>query len=374
MIKKKTIFVLGAGASIPYGYPSGADLIDETCDTNDTGCILDNNPLLVAQSQHLKFSSVLENNGVRDREVIMKFNKKLKFAYPPTLDYFLNQQGSSSGFVVLGKLRIANIILKCEKRYKNSLFLPREKTENEKTKMRESQKWYGFFFNNILRGNTLEDIFKNVITIINFNYDRSFECFVYNHLRNTYNASEYQVYEFFKHINYRHVYGVVAPIYTYDGKLYYDFDQNIEKEHVNKLKFVFSPEDESIYQYGSIDDQAFSFLSKEILQQIKLIDEERKQNGEAHIISDKIISESNRLCFLGFGYDLSNMDLLNLKRFAGGQVSGTVRDLAMQRIWEIRGYFKDKTEYYDMINDTNKNEYLRDQDIVSFLKYFSNFN
>ncbi|WP_156096076.1 hypothetical protein [Methanobacterium sp. SMA-27] len=31
MIKTPTVFVLGAGASIPYGYPSGEKLREEIC-------------------------------------------------------------------------------------------------------------------------------------------------------------------------------------------------------------------------------------------------------------------------------------------------------------------------------------------------------
>ncbi len=39
MFKKETVFILGAGASKPYGYPLGSDLIKEIIANIDNDCI-----------------------------------------------------------------------------------------------------------------------------------------------------------------------------------------------------------------------------------------------------------------------------------------------------------------------------------------------
>lgn len=378
MIKRNTIIVLGAGGSIPYGYPSGVEILDEMCLGNinlDDMCQLDEN----RQKHELhesKFSDILKKNGVSLSEV-GDFLNKLRYAYPPTIDYFLNQYKGADSYVKFGKLRIANIILKCERKHKNALLLPRELAAGhflndfkEIIRIRENQKWYGLFFNDFLRGSNIDDLFNNKINIINFNYDRSFECFVYNHLRNTYKASDFKIYQFFKHIDYKHVYGVVAPIYMYDGCPRYDFDLINADE--GKLYFVFNPDKKSPLSYGMINDETFRSISKNILETIEIIDKDRI--GKISIIQDNIIKLAEKLCFLGFSYDSTNMELLDLKRFNGGQVEGTVRGVAMKKVNELRGYFNNHSEYYDRINDTNKNEYLKDQDIVSYLKYHAHLD
>jgi hypothetical protein len=159
MIEKGTIFVLGAGASMPYGYPSGAELLDVLVEKN--------------------IANVFYSGYVAD-----KFKRTLKYAYPSSIDYFLMQYKDNQPFIEYGKASIISYFLQKEHMDNSTkiggieeLSLPRNIYNTN-----EKKKWYGHFFNSVLIGKNFEDLLKNNITIINFNYDRSFECFAYNHL------------------------------------------------------------------------------------------------------------------------------------------------------------------------------------------------
>jgi len=104
MIKNKTVLVLGAGASMPYGFPSGQGLVDIICDSNN------NFKKLVAEG-----AVVGENN-------VSTFIRALREADPESIDVFL---ANNPEFEKVGKSAIA------------ATLLPRENEWELKDKWRE---------------------------------------------------------------------------------------------------------------------------------------------------------------------------------------------------------------------------------------------
>jgi len=94
MIKNKTVLVLGAGASMPYGFPSGQGLVDIICDSD--------NP-----SKKL----VAEGAVVAPNEV-SSFVNALSEADPESIDVFL---GNNPEFEKVGKAAIAATLLPRER-------------------------------------------------------------------------------------------------------------------------------------------------------------------------------------------------------------------------------------------------------------------
>ncbi|MCB4792753.1 MAG: hypothetical protein LHV68_12835 [Elusimicrobia bacterium] len=356
MIEKKTIFVLGAGASMPYGYPSGAELLDALVDKN----IINVYPILDLGDVNINV-----------------FRKTLRYAYPSSIDYFLMQNKDNQSFIKYGKAAIIRYFLKKEYRDAGTkiggieeLSLPRNKDNKD-----ENKKWYGYFFNNILAMKSFKDLFKNNVTIVTFNYDRSFECFTYNHLKNTYGASDFDIYLFFKHINYSHVYGCIAPIFYVGNEPYYDFSGDFKEE--DDLRFIFN-NDTHAWQYGKVSDDTLKNYSSEadrlLLNRIKVIGEER--DSKTPVLSEEILTDAQYLCFLGFAYDETNMDRLNLKLLnLKCHVSGTILDIPIHKLEYIAKYFlkngkknKRSEHFYYLINE-KRLDLIKEDDIISYFKY-----
>ncbi len=99
MINVKTLLIVGAGASVPYGYPTGKELKDELCKPN-------------------KLSDL--RCKIHEAE-IEEFCRVFSDARSTSIDSFLAQRGnhyigkSSLTFGELGKLAIASLLIKNEK-------------------------------------------------------------------------------------------------------------------------------------------------------------------------------------------------------------------------------------------------------------------
>src|SRR6266498_1227589 len=77
MIEKPTVLILGAGASEPYGFPTGGELQDEIID----GCQREDSPIW-GHLSNLAFTSL----------AIQDFGKQLLHAKRPSVDRFLESR------------------------------------------------------------------------------------------------------------------------------------------------------------------------------------------------------------------------------------------------------------------------------------------
>ena len=116
---KKLAFILGAGSSIPYGYPSGPRLIEQILKTLNPNFIYkfffkhknqeDEITLLPAQQVFSDYS-IYTKYGFNENE-IERFRIALLNSNKDSIDSFLNDRRE---FMDIGKIAIANCILKCE--------------------------------------------------------------------------------------------------------------------------------------------------------------------------------------------------------------------------------------------------------------------
>src|SRR5437660_495858 len=109
MFTENTTIVLGAGASMPYGYPSGYDLV-----SNIISLVSLDNPKPRIADTH--FADETRAMGIPSEHAI-DFAKTLRDAFPPSIDYFLFHNPQ---YLDVGKLAIAQRIIRHEN--KNSLF------------------------------------------------------------------------------------------------------------------------------------------------------------------------------------------------------------------------------------------------------------
>lgn len=289
MIKDETVFILGAGASRPYGFPTGKELRE----------IILRNFL----SEYAKFGEQLRVFEAKN------FINSFKLSSNESIDIFLSRNPEFSEF---GKLAIVSSIAECER---NSKF------REEMKKEFKAEDWYTYIFNELIneikKKNDYKKISENNITIITFNYDRSLEHFLYESFRHSFSGiSEEAISLALSKIKIFHVYGRVAPLPWQDKGC------GIE--------------------YGSL--KAGEVPS--VIQNIKVVGEDREDINT--IVKQKIIQNAKKIFFLGFGFASENLEVLNIPNVlrTKHQIFATAKGLLKEELdsiisWNIIDNFDD---------------------------------
>ncbi len=279
MITKPTVLILGAGASAPYGFPSGAKLVQQICSK------------LTNNDQNRKIVDDYFLHDFLDGEVD-KFINDLSLSGRQSIDVFLM---NNPEYERIGKVAIAAVLIPHESH--SNLFSV------------EKSKWYQYLFNNL--GTDFEKFGDNKLSIITYNYDRSIEFYLKTALEYSYKKSENECIEQLKKIPIIHMHGNL-------GNLPRMGNQNIRR-----------------YE-KALSNTAFSTCENTIKVIHESIDKEDQFKQ-----ANKLIKEAETICFLGFGYDKTNMDRLSLRYpdITGKRVFGTAFEIGKaKRAW-LNGYF-----------------------------------
>jgi len=273
MITDKTVFILGAGASKPYGFPTALELRKD---------IIYSYPDML-KNAHSEYNKV--DIGKVDFPKRLE-NLILTFAASSTksIDLFLSRNNQ---FYEDGKKIIAFLIGNYEMRSKFREDI--EKPEFD---------WYMYIFDfltkDISNPEDLVSFFENNhISFITFNYDRSLEQFLYESFFNSFTTKRNEIAKLFSKIKIIHVYGKIAAL---------PFENN----------YFNIPYGNPTY-FGYLDDLA---------KNIKIVYEERKEDLRE---VKQLISEAQRIFFLGFGYADENLEALNFNSLIhqGSRIYGT---------------------------------------------------
>ena len=141
VMESPTVFVLGAGASNPFGFPLGSELKN-------------------AMLNHLRnpdFRRVLHTAGFGN-DLIKNFAIALGYSFHPTIDIFLEKK---TNFREIGAYVIARSLMPLEHQLQN-LFPQKD--------------WYGDLFTAMDFENEEPD--SSLLSIVTLNYDRSLEHFL----------------------------------------------------------------------------------------------------------------------------------------------------------------------------------------------------
>jgi hypothetical protein len=210
IITNPSVFVLGAGASLPYGYPSGATLIGEMLGLQaDVAEVL----------RELKY--VESQWGA--------FQKALRRSAQSSIDAFLEARPDMRE---LGKLLIAAYIMRCES--EDSLFPGHD------------DHWYPLLLNKL--GNSFDELSFANISIITFNYDRSLEHFLFLAMRNRYDKSPKEVSDALSKLRIIHAYGHVGQLQwqSEDGRPYSpELSADTVKRAAEGIKIISEGRDDS---------------------------------------------------------------------------------------------------------------------------------
>jgi hypothetical protein len=179
VLRNPTVFVLGAGASVPYGYPTGAELVNELLKpVNDDDLLL--------------------------RFDFYKFQNALRKSQAESIDSFLEHWPE---YADAGRFAIARALIKRE----NEQRLLSGKTRRGQT----VDHWYRYLFNRIVEGvKTWRELCDVPISFVTFNYDRSLEHFLYTAIASFFSVKRHiQVGKVFSKWDIVHLHGHLGPLH-----------------------------------------------------------------------------------------------------------------------------------------------------------------
>ena len=295
MIKTKTVLILGAGASIPYSFPSGFELLrDIQRGISDSGIGM--------------FKRLVKI--VPDPSKIKSFYKDLRDADPLSIDAFLEYRQE---YLELGNLAIAFSLI------------PKEDIGKLFNQSRQKVHWYQFLFEKLSRDLPSPESFaNNKLSIITFNYDRSLEYYLFTVLKTKYNFSDESCAEILDNIPIIHVHGSLGPLPWQKGRI-------AQGKHARP------------YGPNKSDRGGNLITDKEIIdasKQIIVIPQSTETTEEFHYAFDQLFV-AERIYFLGFGYHELNLKRLRMKDIKEvSLLKGTCYGMAQTDINAIKSKYK----------------------------------
>jgi len=305
MVDIETVLVLGAGASKAFGFPIGEELVKMICN-------------LLSQEKY--FDIYYQTAGQNSPEIAERFPKVLRQANPFSVDAWLEH---NPNYIDVGKVAIAIALLYSE----------------EQSSLRPENNWYQLLFKRL--DGPFEEFQNNKLSIITFNYDRSLEQYSFETFRHMHTEkSEKECIEQLNHLRILHVYGSL-------GRLEWQSDRQLP-----------------LVSYGhSLDKNTILSAADSI----KIIPQKSSILSEEFNVSRYLISETNALYFLGFGYNQTNMERLGIEILKKPQKKmGTAKGLGYQEYQEMRRLH--------LFGVTTIEERLIDSSVYDFLYKKVDFN
>ena len=259
MITKPTVLVLGAGASVPYDYPAGRGLKKLVVEA--------------LRSQKSDKVDILRCNLElpRPRKEIAEFGKALHESRIESVDAFLECEGNRED-VEIGKRAIAQVLG------------ARERPDVLVNTTIDKGGWYTWLFER-MADCPFEQFGENALTVITFNYDRSWEQFLYTnfralHRREDPDAAISQL----RSLPVIHLHGHLGLLRWQGG------------DAPNYGEYLSGPSQPE-------------FVVQKMARKIKILHEADKADDEFKL-AHQALREARRVYFIGFGYGQKNLERL----------------------------------------------------------------
>jgi hypothetical protein len=283
---KRTVFVVGAGASKEVNLPTGAEL-----------------KLKIAGLLNMRFDTFGSTQQSGSHEIVAALRQKvmlpdrrrgdinpylyeawhIRDALPQaiSIDNFIDAHKENEKIALCGKLGIVKSILEAEG---NSLLsVGNQRTDSTIDFGRLDKTWYIPFFQQLTENCGEDDLlerFQNV-TLIIFNYDRCIEHFIFHALMNYYKITNEKAAELVQAINIYHPYGQVGTLPWIDRN--------------GAVEFGAAPHPEQLLDIAS---------------KIKTFTEGTNPDSSEIIQIRSHMNELDRLVFVGFAFHKLNMQLI----------------------------------------------------------------
>jgi hypothetical protein len=307
MFKEPTVFILGAGASWHYGYPTGEDLVkkvikkaDLAADFFDHSFRAQNNlaPAYLKDLMQSGNQSTVRGAWKKALGEVKKLKLGLEQVNPLVIDYYLGQNPELKD---IGRLLIAWIILECEYNARSG--------ENQNRHLRSGETahddWCRFIIHQLaIHCRESKDLFSNRVSFITFNYDVSLERALRNGLAHIQMFTEEDRSKFLGGYRINHIYGRIRDVGAAVEWPMAGLNQNLDNltEH-------------SAPKYHLAMKETLD-LVYEAAKGLRVIDPDDKgADDNALMIARKALSDAKRVFILGYGFDEHNSERLGLREY-----------------------------------------------------------
>lgn len=280
MFRKRTLFVVGAGASHEFGLPVGNQLaktisimMDVRSDRHETTGKGDQDLFYSVLRTNQKNTHSFQNAFWMIRDGILLCN---------SIDDFLDIHRDNNHVNFSGKSAIVRSIVAAERSSK--LFFDKSNIYNRMNMLKVEETWLISFFRVLSRGLPLSDVdnlFQNVAFIV-FNYDRCIEQFLAHAIQQLYSLPSSKAHEILSQLTIIHPYGTVGELAIEHGR--------------HGVFFGGAPEKLQ---------EDYPALSKEI----KTYTEQLEEGEELERIRNEVDKAEN-IVFLGFAFHDQNMRII----------------------------------------------------------------
>lgn len=285
-LHKKTVFVIGAGASCEVNLPSGLQLRDKIADALDLrfggfNKLISGDSVI---SDALQLRAEIGATPIGDLVAACRHIRDGMLT-ARSIDNYIDSHADDKCVELCGKLAIVRLILDAEQ--SSSLYLDPDATAAAERKLNfaDLQKtWFSSFIHRITEHCSPRDLparLKSIALVI-FNYDRCIEHYLYYALQNHYpSISSTDAAELVTQIEIYHPYGSVGPLSWIDPAKGIDFGGDL-----NPKKLL------------------------DLASSIKTFSESADPPSRDIVLIRQLILGSPRLIFLGFAFHQMNIDLL----------------------------------------------------------------
>jgi len=325
MITANTVLVLGAGANMPYGFPSGKELAYEIY--RPSGIVP--TPGLLHHPCSQIDPDYFSQHFQIPKDYLQYFKNALATSQL-SVDAFLENRADEA-MLRVGKLSIAAILLNCEKH--DRLFIGKppyhhfEDVRHSDRLARQDGHWYGLLWDRLCEPdnkNNPADLFDRIpesnLSIITFNYDRSLEYYLLTALQANTGRSLEDCKRQLSNIKIVHIYGSLGSLLD-SGELAVPFGE----DWFNNSHFL---------------ECAASGIN---LARRYAVDQDMPTIAEACSLLEK----AHHIIFIGFGFDPVNLSRLG---FTPGElvkyparISATIQGISMKTKLDIKGIAGDNS-------------------------------
>jgi hypothetical protein len=326
------VFIIGAGCSVPYGFPTGAMLMQKLKDFDykdrveyTAQLLLDRHYLfdLYPEHLHITFDGYKEKarqiDGYDRRlnsekqtinniisSIVKDFAKSIRHSMMVSTDEFLKNRLNQEKLVEadFGKRLIAREILMAEKESENSYIRGGEGKKKER--WLGNIDWIQHFLSRIDQQSNWEEILKQTV-FLTFNYDRVLEYCIFLYLTSDKQYADADAHAFIKEMQIFHVNGFIGSL--------------------EKIPF------------GAVENGKY----QEIAKGMETVWEKRQNCDESEKEKYKeFLKNAERVYFLGFSYIPGNLESIGIPRGAeiirNAKVYATAMGLSPQNRLRISTY------------------------------------
>jgi hypothetical protein len=286
LIWKKTVFVLGAGASNPFGLPLGSELFRNVVANFVEG--------------RDRRATLLENSVFLDGQ-LNQFITDLRYSGLTSVDAFLERRPE---YMDIGKAVMAVELISCE---------------NPKKLWEAGGNWMIYLYNHMI-GNSLEEFSHNKVSFITFNYDRSLEQFLATALSNSFGKSLEECSVRLEPIDIIHLHGRLGYLPWQNAGRSRGYNDTIDKRILDIC-----------------------------MNEIKVVHEDIKDRDADFTTAKVLLSKAERVYLLGFGFGARNVERLGLVEFQPGQCAGTAYGMTGKEAAQCKALCGNRPTLFDSL-------------------------